>query len=75
MPELLSLAGVARKTANVVRSVVFGLPGLGREVVQAILKQDLPVVIGVTILSSALVVSANLLVDVLHAALDPRVRE
>ena len=55
--------------------MVFGLPGLGREVVQAILKQDLPVVIGVTILSSALVVSANLLVDVLHAALDPRVRE
>lgn len=58
----------------IVTEVVFGLPGLGREVVQAILKQDLPVIIGVTILSSALVVGANLLVDLLHAALDPRVR-
>jgi peptide/nickel transport system permease protein len=54
--------------------VVFGLPGLGREVVQAILKQDLPVIIGVTILSCAMVVAANLLVDICHALLDPRVR-
>ncbi len=58
----------------IVTEVVFGLPGLGREVVQAILKQDLPVIIGVTILSSALVVAANLLVDVCQSLLDPRVR-
>jgi len=58
----------------IVTEVVFGLPGLGREVVQAILKQDLPVIIGVTILSSALVVVANLLVDVCQSLLDPRVR-
>ena len=44
----------------IVTEVVFGLPGLGREVVQAILKQDLPVIIGVTILSCAMVVAANL---------------
>jgi peptide/nickel transport system permease protein len=43
-------------------------------VVQAIINQDLPVIIGVTILSSALVVSANLVVDVVQALLDPRVR-
>jgi peptide/nickel transport system permease protein len=58
----------------IVTEVVFGLPGLGREVVQAITKQDLPVIIGVTILSSALVVTASLLVDVCHSLLDPRVR-
>jgi peptide/nickel transport system permease protein len=58
----------------IVTEVVFGLPGLGREVVQAILKQDLPVIIGVTILSSALVVVASLLVDVCQSLLDPRVR-
>jgi peptide/nickel transport system permease protein len=58
----------------IVTEVVFGLPGLGREVVQAILKQDLPVIIGVTILSCAMVVAANLLVDICHALLDPRVR-
>lgn len=58
----------------IVTEVVFGLPGLGREVVQAIAKQDLPVIIGVTILSSALIVTANVVVDMVHALLDPRVR-
>jgi len=58
----------------IVTEVVFGLPGLGREVVQAIGKQDLPVIIGVTILSSALIVSANVVVDFVHSLLDPRVR-
>ena len=58
----------------IVTEVVFGLPGLGREVVQAIAKQDLPVIIGVTILSSALIVTANVVVDIVHALLDPRVR-
>ena len=58
----------------IVTEVVFGLPGLGREVVQAILKQDLPVIIGVTILSSALIVAANVVVDAVQSLLDPRVR-
>jgi len=58
----------------IVTEVVFGLPGLGREVVQAIAKQDLPVIIGVTILSSALIVTANVVVDMIQALLDPRVR-
>jgi peptide/nickel transport system permease protein len=58
----------------IVTEVVFGLPGLGREVVQAIAKQDLPVIIGVTILSSTLIVAANVVVDLVQALLDPRVR-
>jgi peptide/nickel transport system permease protein len=58
----------------VVTEVVFGLPGLGREAVQSIVKQDLPVLIGVTLLSSALVVLASIVVDAGYALLDPRVR-
>jgi len=58
----------------IVTEVVFGLPGLGREAVQAITTQDLPIVMGVTILSAVLVVAANLGVDLVHALLDPRVR-
>jgi len=58
----------------IVTEVVFGLPGLGREAVLAITTQDLPVIIGITILSSALVVTANLVVDTCYAFLDPRVR-
>ncbi|HET9217478.1 MAG TPA: ABC transporter permease [Terriglobia bacterium] len=58
----------------IVTEVVFGLPGLGREAVLAITTQDLPVIIGITILSSMLVVVANLVVDMCYALLDPRVR-
>lgn len=58
----------------IVTEVVFGLPGLGREAVQAITTQDLPIIMGITILSAALVVAANLVVDLCHALLDPRVR-
>lgn len=58
----------------IVTEVVFGLPGLGREAVQAITNQDLPIIMGITILSAILVVLANLVVDLLQAMLDPRVR-
>jgi peptide/nickel transport system permease protein len=58
----------------IVTEVVFGLPGLGREAVLAITTQDLPVIMGITVLSSALVVAANLAVDMCYAMLDPRVR-
>jgi peptide/nickel transport system permease protein len=53
---------------------VFGLPGLGRESVQAINNQDLPVILGVVVVASAAVVLANIVVDVLYALLDPRVK-
>jgi hypothetical protein len=58
----------------IVTEVVFGLPGLGREAVQAIDNQDLPIILGVTLLSAAAVVGANLAVDLAQALLDPRVR-
>lgn len=58
----------------VATEVVFGLPGPGFTAVQAITNQDLPVIIGVVIVTSAAVVVANLLVDIGYALLDPRVR-
>jgi peptide/nickel transport system permease protein len=53
---------------------VFGIPGLGWTVVQAIQVQDLPVILGVVILAATFVVVANLVADLLYAVLDPRVR-
>jgi peptide/nickel transport system permease protein len=53
---------------------VFGLPGLGFEAVQAINDQDLPLIIGIVIIAAAAVILANILVDMLYAVLDPRVR-
>ena len=58
----------------IVTEVVFALPGLGREAVQAVATQDLPIIMGIAILSAVLVVAANLAVDLGHALLDPRVR-
>ena len=58
----------------VITEVVFGLPGLGYTAVQAITNQDLPVIIGVVVVTAAAVVVANLLVDIGYAMLDPRVR-
>jgi len=52
----------------------FSLPGLGRLVVDAVFGNDLPVVLGVVMVAAFFVVMANLVVDVLYAALDPRVR-
>ena len=58
----------------VITEYVFGLPGLGYTAVQAIQQQDLPVIIGMVILAAAAVVVANIVVDMLYAVLDPRVR-
>jgi len=58
----------------VITETVFGLPGLGYNLISAINQQDLPVVIGIVIVASAGVVIANLIVDIFYAVLDPRVR-
>jgi len=53
---------------------VFALPGLGRLVFQAISNRDLVVVENATLLLAALVVGVNFAVDLLYAAIDPRVK-
>ena len=58
----------------VVTETVFSLPGLGKTSIDAIRQQDLPVIIGIVLFASAAVVVANILVDILYAVLDPRVR-
>jgi peptide/nickel transport system permease protein len=52
---------------------VFSLPGLGTLLVSSVANRDYPVVQGVTLLFAVLIVSINLLTDVVQAALDPRV--
>lgn len=53
---------------------VFSLPGLGKFAVDAISNNDLPEIMGVTLLAAFFVIIANLIVDVLYAVVDPRVR-
>ncbi|HEX5267890.1 MAG TPA: ABC transporter permease [Acidimicrobiales bacterium] len=58
----------------IVTETVFGLPGLGKQIVDSITGQDLPVIIAIVILASTFIVAANIAVDALYAVLDPRVR-
>ncbi|GAA3817440.1 ABC transporter permease [Sphaerisporangium flaviroseum] len=52
----------------------FSLPGIGKYAIDAITNQDLPKVMGVTLVAAFFVVLANLVVDLLYAVVDPRVR-
>jgi peptide/nickel transport system permease protein len=58
----------------VVTESVFQLPGLGQYALQALYLSDFPAVMGVTVLGALFIVVANLVVDIVYAFLDPRVR-
>ena len=53
---------------------VFSWPGLGRLALESVLARDYNVLLGILLLSSLLVIVANMLVDLLHAWLDPRIQ-
>jgi peptide/nickel transport system permease protein len=58
----------------ILTETTFSLPGLGQYAVQAINNNDLPKVLGVTLLGATFIIMANLIVDLLYAVVDPRVR-
>jgi peptide/nickel transport system permease protein len=58
----------------VVTETVFAIPGLGRLLVDAILRRDYPIIQGVTLLFAAVYVLINLVIDISYAVFDPRIR-
>ncbi|MCG8418899.1 MAG: ABC transporter permease [Proteobacteria bacterium] len=58
----------------VVTESIFAWPGLGREVLSAVLNIDIPLILGVVTVTSLAIVGANLVTDLAYAWLDPRVR-
>jgi peptide/nickel transport system permease protein len=58
----------------VITESVFGIPGIGRLTVDAILARDYPVIQGVILVFSGIYVLVNLLVDLSYAFIDPRIR-
>ena len=52
----------------------FGIPGIGTAVVEAILREDFPVVLAIVMIVATGFVVLNFLVDLLYSVLDPRVR-
>jgi peptide/nickel transport system permease protein len=53
---------------------VYSLPGLGRTAVQALNNYDTPTIQGVIVFATIVIISFNLLIDLLYAAIDPRIR-
>jgi peptide/nickel transport system permease protein len=55
--------------------VIFGLPGVGNTLINAIFNRDYPVVQGATLMLALIFIVANLLVDLLYGVLDPRISQ
>ncbi len=68
----ISLAQVL--SGSVISETVFGLPGMGRMMVQSVLGRDLPVVQAITLLLAVVVLAVNILIDVSYGWVDPRIR-
>ncbi|MDH3195099.1 MAG: ABC transporter permease subunit [Hyphomicrobiales bacterium] len=67
-------AAAALLTGSVVVETIFGIPGIGRHFVQAALNRDYTLVMGTVIVIACFIVVFNLIVDLVYAWLDPRVR-
>ncbi len=70
----LGPAAAAIITGSVVIEQIFGLPGMGRYFVQGALNRDYTLVMGVVIVIGVLIVVFNLIVDIIYALIDPRIR-
>jgi oligopeptide transport system permease protein len=70
----LGPASAAVLTGSVVVETIFSIPGVGRYFVGSALNRDYTMVLGTVVLYSGLLVLLNLVVDVLCAYLDPRIR-
>jgi ABC-type dipeptide/oligopeptide/nickel transport system permease component len=74
---VLTAAGITFATivtGAIIIETVFAWPGIGRMLYEAVLARDFPVVQGITLLVAVVVLSVNLIVDILYAYVDPRIR-
>ena len=68
----LDLAGLLG--GAIILETIFSLPGIGSLAVSAVLNPDLPILVGITLITATFIIVANLIVDLLYAVIDPRVR-
>src|SRR6266581_1010993 len=74
---VFTLAGVnmvVMVNAAVIIEVIFAWPGIGRLLYEGIFQRDFPLVQGVVIMAGFMIVAINLIVDILYAFIDPRIR-
>ncbi len=70
----LGPATAAIITGSVVVETIFGLPGIGRHFINGALNRDYTLVMGVVVFYGFIIILMNLLVDLLYAWLDPRIK-
>ncbi|MFK3665775.1 ABC transporter permease [Ochrobactrum teleogrylli] len=77
LPPYLTMAGYLVGSllgGTVITEMLFNRQGIGKLLLHAVLGQDLPVVMGVVLLAALVFVTINLIVDLLHPLIDPRLR-
>ena len=67
-----SIAGLA--TGFVLTETIFAIPGLGRMLVDAIVRRDYPIIQALLMVVATVLIGVNLIVDILYAYIDPRIR-
>jgi oligopeptide transport system permease protein len=67
-------AAAALLTGSIIVETIFAIPGIGREFVLAALNRDYTMVMGTVVLIALFIIIFNLIVDILYAVVDPRVR-
>jgi peptide/nickel transport system permease protein len=61
-------------TGTAITEAIFAWPGMGRLAVDAAVQRDYPLVMGITLMVSAVVIASNLVVDMVYGWADPRIR-
>jgi len=77
MTPVISYLGpltAALVTGSFVVEFIFSIPGMGKFFITAVTNRDYPLIMGVTLVYAILIILANLVVDILYAIMDPRVR-
>ena len=71
---LIGLTLATLITGQIVLESMFNIPGIGRELIEAVSLRDYSMVQGITLMVASVIVFTNLLVDISYGYLDPRVR-
>src|SRR5580765_5326396 len=62
-------------TGTFIIEIIFSIPGIGRYFINSVFNRDFSVVMGITVLTSLIIIVANLFVDIMYGFLDPRTRD
>jgi oligopeptide transport system permease protein len=76
LPPIITVYGplaASLVTGSFVVEYIYSVPGMGRFFITAVTNRDYPLIMGVTLVYSLLIVLANIIVDFIYALLDPRV--